>query len=350
MKKQQTKPGVPKHGSMPWQELEALGIDPHSVIDFSATVNPFPVPRSVHEAIAQAPLAAYPDDYCSAGVKSIADFYSIPPEWIAISAGLTDVIFALPRILDRGLELTPTYSDYRRAFVRAGKTMRGLPFLPANRRAELWRNVAERDFEILIICNPNNPDGTSVSQDEISELCLRYPERIICIDESYQELSGELPSSIPLLEKHPNLLLLKSLSKPFGIGGLRMAYCLSSGDLLQRIRQELLPWGVSAVAQAVIPVLFAEYSYFAQTWKQVLAEKEWMCSKLQKTSGGGFPIRTGACPYFLVQTGNATELRAHFLREHQMVLRDCSTFGMPDTIRIMPSLPENNRKLLNLLY
>jgi histidinol-phosphate aminotransferase len=142
-------------------------------------------------------------------------------------------------------------------------------------------------------------------------------------------------------------LILKSLTKPYGIGGIRSAYALSSGEILNKVRERLLPWGVSVIAQDIIPALIQNRHLFEQRWLEIIERKYALVGKLKQFN---FRIRGGKCPFFLLDVGNAAQLREWMLVKYHIAIRECTSFGMPQTIRIMPSLDCNNEMLLTALH
>ena len=335
------------HGSLPYHDLRALGIDPETVIDFSATVNPYPLPGFIRETIAATPLHSYPETDCHEATAALSAFYHLPAEWIAVTVGMTEIIFALPALYDTIVQFAPTYGDYQLAATRRNRTIRTVDF-PGDDHAfsTVCTELRNSSFDLLIICNPNNPTGAWLSPEQIARLCVFFPGAVICIDESYQEMGEACESVIPLVSKHPNLLVCKSLTKPFGIGGIRAAYALSSGDCLRRIKERLLPWGVSVIAQRLIPQLLDNYTLFSGQWAATIRDRNELIVNMERT---GFGVDIGRCPFFLVKVGNASRMREIMLREHTIALRDCTSFGMPDRIRIMPEGPENNKRLCRAL-
>lgn len=332
---------------MPFAELRELNIDPVSVLDFSATVNPFQLPESVQKLISPQGLSSYPDIDCYEAVKSIAGFYNIHREQIAITAGMTEAIFALPRLFSNAAQFGPTYGDYAEAYRRNSKQMESLPIPEASGISDILERLQHRQFDVVIVCNPNNPDGRYLSTDSIRQVCEAIPETTVCIDESYQELGENCETVLPLLSHCKNLLILKSLTKPFGIGGLRVAYAVSAKETIQELKKYLLPWGVSSIAQRIIPELIRSMKTFAHQWKQIHNEKRNMLAELDRL---GIRTTSSRCPFFFIHCENATRLRRLLLIEFHIAVRDCTSFGMPKLIRIMPGIPENNILLLDALH
>lgn len=336
--------GPQAHGSIPYRELRRLGLRPSEIIDVSATVNPWPLPPRVSEKIAEVNLAHYPDNECREAVEALASFHDIPPEWIACTAGMTEAIFILPCIHRKALTLGPTYGDYAAAFDRHQAPVRRVPF-PRNRVEfdAVPGNVREESCSLVMVCNPNNPTGDYLPPEDLRELCEALPGVTVCVDESYQEMGESCETALGLVSRYRNLLVLKSLTKPFGIGGIRAAYAVSSGSAVEELRGLRLPWAVSTIAQAVVLEIPPLYEQFRQQWSAILREKRKLKDALRNL---GVEVHDGRCPFMLLRTESASQFRRTMLEDYHIAVRDCSSFGMPDMVRIMPSTPERNRRLV----
>jgi len=333
------------HGSIPYTLLRELGIDPAEVTDFSATVNPYPLPDAVNRLLCGIDLSAYPDPECFEARSALAGHLGCDIGQIVMATGTTELLFTLPLLFENAVCFSPTYGDYGAAFARNGTRINALPyFAPLQDFQPVLGRLTAMPPDLLIICNPNNPTGDYTGPDRIAEVCRALPKSVVCIDESYQELGDGCESVCGMTSEFDNLLVIKSLSKPYGIGGIRAGYAVTSPEICGRIGEKLLPWGVSTPAQKMVPVLISLTGHFMKLWDTTLGEKMKMAGRLEKE---GITVRAGQAPFFLAKTGDAASMRMNLLTRHNVLVRDCTSFGMPDTIRIMPSLPEQNERLIN---
>jgi len=335
------------HGSIPYEQLRKENISIAGLIDFSATVNPYPFPEQITSKLTQIDISHYPDPQSYEAVQALAALHQIPSDWICVTAGLTEPIFYLPWLYKTAVCFSPTYGDYRAAFTRWKRHFIEFCY-PGDESefAEILAKLHKTHFNLLIICNPNNPDGNVLSNDQIQQLCLQFPQATICIDESYQEMSRTCDSALILTDSFRNLLVLKSLTKPFGIGGIRAAYLVCSGPALQEIRQMQTPWSVSVIAQNIIPLFVEQYPLFRRQWNAIWHQKQQLLKAFKQL---GISTTTSPCPFFLAKVKDASGLRIKLLREHRIAIRDCSSFGLPEWIRIMPSVEPKNIRLIEAL-
>lgn len=335
------------HGSIPYAQLREMGLSPEDIVDFSATVNPFPVSPEILETIAHVSLSSYPDPQSFDALTVPAAFHEVPVEWCILTTGMTEPIFILPRFFSSADYFAPSYGDYGSAFMRYGHRLQGIPFPRSEGEWSSTVDVLHRSSSgLMIICNPNNPDGTYLPPERIEEFCVNFPDRTLYVDESYQEMGEHCRSAAGLIGKYHNLLVAKSLTKPFGIGGIRVAYLIGSGPMLENIRSWLLPWGVSRIAQSLVPELFAMRNTFSKQWEKIREEKTVLTEAITAI---GYGVKESRAPFFLVTVGDAAAVRKRLLEEFHLHVRDCTSFGMPDTIRIMPRTPRENARLLECM-
>jgi histidinol-phosphate/aromatic aminotransferase/cobyric acid decarboxylase-like protein len=317
------------------------------IIDFSATVNPYSLPPEIIKCFNAEQIASYPDSQCFHVINALQKYYSLPEKFFTVNIGTSEIIYIFPHLFKRPLQFGPTYGDYQDAFTRLGRTMLNIDYpVDLNTLVLSIDKIRNAGADLLIICSPNNPDGKRVLITEIEMLCKLLPETVICIDESFQEMSYNCETCMPLISEYSNLLILKSFTKPFGLGGLRAGYAAGSSQLIQKIRNFSLPWGVSTIAQRIIPLLFEDIGYFKSQWLLLLNNRDSLCDNL---TNRGLHIIKSVCPFFLLNVGDSEQVRQHLLKDFRIAVRSCSSFGYPELLRIMPGDKEKNQILLNAL-
>ncbi|HEX2955413.1 MAG TPA: histidinol-phosphate transaminase [Chitinispirillaceae bacterium] len=335
------------HGSIPYQDLRRLGIKAGDILDFSATVNPYPLPQKIIECFSGEQIAGYPDSQCYDVIQALHGYYRIPEDCFTVNVGTSEVIYNFPHLFKRPVQFGPTYGDYRFAFTRCGREIMTIDY-PADRESlnRAIDTIKKADADLVIICSPNNPDGKLIHHADIEMLCQKLPKAVICIDESYQEMSDTCETFIPRIPEFSNILVLKSFTKPFGLGGLRTGYAAGSSEIVRSIKQCSLPWGISTLAQRIIPLLFDELEYFRNQWNLILENRNRLCTEFERS---GLKVKKSVCPFFLLNVGNSEQVRQELLMKHRIAVRSCSSFGYPELLRIMPGEEEKNRVLLRAI-
>jgi histidinol-phosphate aminotransferase len=220
-----------------------------------------PLPQVV-EAAGQALAGAhrYPDPSYVPLRRALADRYGIPPQRIALGNGSCDILLAAGEaLLEPGAEVVyawPAFSVYPHLAAASGARAIQVP-LDDEDRHDLDAMAAEVTVatRLVLVCNPNNPTSTAIGLEEIDAFMRRIPSHVaVILDEAYCEFSltlGDTYASLELLRKYPNLVLLRTFSKVYGLAALRVGYALcGSEDFRVAVDQVRQPFYLNAAAQA----------------------------------------------------------------------------------------------------
>jgi histidinol-phosphate aminotransferase len=219
-----------------------------------------PIPAVV-EAVTNAltGLNRYPDPTNAALRRALSDRHGVPAQRIAIGNGSCDILLAAgDALLEPGAELVyawPSFSVYPHLSAASGARAIEVP-LDASHTHELDKMSEEITgaTRLVIICNPNNPTSTALPIDEIAEFVRGVPRHVaVILDEAYVEFNvlQDPDESVALLDKHPNLVLLRTFSKVYGLCGLRVGYALCGSESFRvAVDQVRQPFFCNAAAQA----------------------------------------------------------------------------------------------------
>jgi histidinol-phosphate aminotransferase len=202
----------------------------------------------------------YPDPSYEPLRRALADRYGIPPQRIALGNGSCDILLAAgDALLEPGAEVVyawPAFSVYPHLPAASGARAIEVP-LDDEDRHDLDAIATEVTVatRLVLVCNPNNPTSTAVGLDEIDAFMKRIPGHVaVILDEAYCEYSltlGDTYASIELLRKYPNLVLLRTFSKVYGLAALRVGYALCGAeDFRVAVDQVRQPFYLNAAAQA----------------------------------------------------------------------------------------------------
>jgi histidinol-phosphate aminotransferase len=202
----------------------------------------------------------YPDPSYSRLRSALADRYGIPADRIALGNGSCDILLAAGEaLLEPGAEVVyswPAFSVYPHLAAASGARAIEVP-LDSEERHDLDAMAAEVNVatRLVLICNPNNPTSTAVGLEQVERFLERVaPSVCVILDEAYVEFSlaiGDPDASLELLRRYPNLVLLRTFSKVYGLAGLRVGYALcGSGDFRIAVDQVRQPFYLGVGAQA----------------------------------------------------------------------------------------------------
>src|SRR5215212_5410323 len=234
---------------------------PEDVALLASNESPDPPLPQVVEAITEAltGLNRYPDPSNARLRSALSNRYGVPSNRVAIGNGSCDVLLAAGEaLLEPGAELVyawPSFSVYPHLAAASGARAIQVP-LDDDHRHDLGAMAAEITgaTRLVIVCNPNNPTSTALPLDAVAEFVARVPRHVaVILDEAYVEFSllQDPEDSGELLDKHPNLVLLRTFSKIYGLCGLRVGYALCGSDEFPRaVDQVRQPFFCNAAAQA----------------------------------------------------------------------------------------------------
>jgi len=239
---------------------EAYGLD-GPVAMLASNESPYPPIPAVQEAAARAltSLNRYPDPTNAALRSRLSDVTGVPAHRIAVGNGSCDVLLAAGEaLLEPGAELVyawPAFSVYPHLAAASGARALEVP-LTADDRHDLEAMLREITVatRLVLVCNPNNPTSTALPLEEIAAFVADVPRHVcVILDEAYVEFNmlQDPEESVELLERHPNLVLLRTFSKVYGLCGLRVGYALCGSEAFRTaVDQVRQPFFCNAAAQA----------------------------------------------------------------------------------------------------
>jgi histidinol-phosphate aminotransferase len=328
------------HGSVAAAELAQFGLTLAQAIDFSVNTNPLGPAPGVLRAIQDTDWTRYPGDDEAPLRAGLAQRAGTAVDNVALGNGSAELLWLIAlAILDAGDRVVivgPTFGEYARAARTVGACVTEVGGLHEVRPARL-----------VFVCNPNNPTGAFHPSADIEQALRAQPEQLLVLDEAYASFTPERWPSEALLGAYPNLVILRSLTKDHALPGLRLGYLLASPEIARAVETVRPPWSVNAGAlRAGLATLDAQAQVHLERAQALVAvSRELLTHRL---TGLGYLVRASAANFVLVHVGNATEFRRALL-PHGMVVRDCTSFGLPEHVRIACRLPEQCAQLVEVV-
>ena len=332
------------HGSINPSELRALGLNLEDLLDFSASISPIGPPEGVWEAIQSVDLSAYPDPECLELREAICRHISTPSRRISIERvlagnGSTEIFHLLTRIYlanqGTALLLTPTYGEYDGACRLAGAEILNLEAdLTGDFRWDIGAAagiIKNKNPELVIVCNPNNPTGVYLDREEVMALAdaAKVAGSLLVVDEAYLSFVENPWDSLELLDRS-EVMLVRSMTKDYAQTALRLGYALASEEVVSRLREYQPDWSVNGLAQKAGVSALADTGYLPRAREAVFSAKKFLSDELGAL---GLEVPRSEANFILVKVGDAAKWRSLLLAKG-MVVRDCTSFGMPEYIRV----------------
>ncbi len=326
------------------------------VLDFSANINPLGPPEWFRPLISSQLeyLVHYPDPENTNFIKAIAEHTGITGEHIVVGNGTTELLYAFMRTLPckRALIPVPSYVDYVRAAEIAGLTVESFTLLEENDFVlDLVRlRAIIQPKDLVVIATPNNPTGKTVNRVELLSLIKDLPQSFFLIDEAFLDF---IEGAKTIGAEAPNVLTLNSMTKFYGVPGLRIGYGTLAPSLVLQVKDNLPPWTVNSLAQAVGIEALKDRAYQVQT-RHICSELRLeMENELQKIHQ--LKIYSSEANYLFVKVlgGENAESLADYCLSHGLMIRRCGNYrGLVSAhlfFRIAVRTKRENLRLVELL-
>ncbi len=322
------------------------------VLDFSSNVNPFgPSPR-IWEAMRRVPIGQHPDSHATPLRNLLAEIHALDPRGLIVGNGSAELIFhtafAFVRAGDRVLIVEPTFGEYARAAALMGAEIVSFRARPEDNFEidfdALARVVRQVKPRIVFLCNPNNPTGTLLNRDHIERLLRDFPNTLLVLDEAFIRFVQDAWDSRPWLD-FDNLLILRSLTKDYALTGLRVGYAIASPFIIEALEKVQPPWSVNALAQAAAIEALRDDGYLRDSLAALARAKDDLVDAITRL---GFAVLPSRVHFFLMQVDTATQFTQRLLQE-KIIVRDCTSFGLPTFVRIATRKPEENTRLIRAI-
>lgn len=291
----------------------------------------------------------YPDSTQKKLKNRLADLKNVSPSQIAVGNGSDELIDLIIKIFcepkkDSILMMNPSFAMYGfYATINENKVLQlNLDEDFDIIKDDFLRVTKENSIKVFFLCSPNNPTGNSI--DDI-EFYLQNFDGIVVVDEAYIEFSGK-KSSLELLDKYPNLIVLQTFSKAWGVAGARVGMAYASEEIIKFINTVKAPYNVNALSQELILRTLDDEGQFQENVGNILTERTWLQKQLLNIDciAKVFPSDAN---FFLIKMKNVDGVYQKMLELE--ILTSRRDPAIPGCIRINVGNREENEKLVNLL-
>jgi threonine-phosphate decarboxylase len=290
----------------------------------------------------------YPEVDARTVQATAASAYEVGTDQVLVTNGATEAIYLAAQAFFGGSAtiITPTFSEYEDACRQFGLQV----------RLQSWETVKDGDLfstDLVFFCNPNNPTGTVFPYGRLKRLLDSNPQSLFVIDESYIEFTIRTTSVVFSLANHPNVLVLRSLTKSCRIPGLRIGFVLGPPARIALLRKLKMPWSVNQLALEAAAYIFNHRQEPAFTLSALLdVTNVW---RRELASVTGWRIHSTHTHYFLMETPTtftAAELKLYLVNNHGLLIRDAANFrGLtPHHFRVACQSSTENQLLTEALY
>ena len=316
------------------------GLD-RTILDFSTSINPLGPHPDVIQCVRESSgmIRDYPDMNAGRLEDELAIYTGMPSGMVVAGNGATEIIHNVCRIAQDGRVLVagPAFGEYT-----AAARLCGLPVRIVNDMPRFIESIP--GYGIVFVANPSNPAGrllhSGVMMDVVRACC--DAGAILVVDECFIEMTpGRNESIVGCAESYENLVVLRSMTKSFGMAGLRLGYAVSR--MASRLRDFRIPWSINALAQEAGVEALRHPHHIQDGLRLVQDEVSYLCGTVMGS------CRTDANYMVVSAPMGAHRLQRCLLDEHNILVRNCASFGMPRHIRVGVRTRKENKILADAL-
>ena len=321
-------------------------------IKLDANENPYPLPEIIQQE-AQASLKnskfnRYPDPTATELRRGIARYAGVGVGQIMVGNGSDELILNLIQAFGSGGKVIitdPTFGMYR-----IHSCIAGAEAVTVSRREDFSIDAqqvitvaGQCNAKLVMLCSPNNPTGNATPLTVIEEI-LGNVQGIVVVDQAYIEFGGD--DCVALLSKYPNLVILRTFSKAFGLAGLRLGYLLAHPGVVKELKRVKQPYNVNVFSQATGVAALNHLDAFKKQWQQIITDRDKLAIELAKLQG--LQVLPSVANFILVRYPAGAEKLHQKLLSMRILVRYMGQ-SMPEYLRIGVGTTAENQQLLQAL-
>lgn len=301
----------------------------------------------LREALTENQLAVYPEYTDTKRV--LAEHFGVAPEQFTLTNGTDEAIQVLVNTYvdddDDVIILRPSYAMYRFYAEVAGASVREIDYRPQKLAFPLEEllEAIEPTTKAVLISNPNNPTGSTVSLEGIERILRKAQDAAVLIDEAYFEFCGI--TALRVLDRYSNLFVSRTFSKVYGMAAMRVGCIFSQAGNIQYLHKAQSPYSVNTLAAMAARVAVQDTAYISQFVTEVLAARELLYVGFEKMS---IPYYESQGNFVLFRAGERSIEIRDKLRDRGVLVRDRS-YEIPGCVRVTVGTRDQVRHFLAVL-
>ena len=329
----------------------------HKIIDFSSNITPLGIPKSAKSIIKKNldKVQFYPDPNSETVISNLEKYTHLPKSNIIVGNGAIEILynfcFAFLSKTTKVLIHVPTFQEYETAVKLSNCKISYFNSLNLSANIDLFISQIPKNG-CVFLCNPNNPTGELLSKKELVSIVIEAKKlkTIVFIDECFIELVPKSNESIlSYVKKYDNIFILRSLTKSFGLPGLRIGYACGSKEIIKILQKIKIPWSVNSLAQDAANAVIKNISHIKKS--NIIIQKESKYLEDNISNLNGFECISSSTNFILIKTKyDSTKLQTKLL-QNKILIRDCKNFrGLNNHyIRIAVKSHKDNVQLVSAL-
>ncbi len=330
-----------------------LGID--QVIKLASNENPLGPPAGAVAAAREALTRAhrYPDGAVTELRQALGEHLGVPPSQIVVGSGSVEVIALLVQAFlgpaDNAVISEHAFARFRQLVDARNRGARLVPMRDWTHDLDAMARAVDARTRLVFVANPNNPTGTWNRRGEVESLVASLPPGVLLVlDEAYFEYADDpdYPDGIELVRSGAPVVVTRTFSKAYGLGGLRVGYGVAAPEVVEALLVVREPFCASSVAQAAATAALRDAEHVRRSRGLNTAEKARVADAL---GGRGYTVLPSLGNFLTFDTGEDGRALFHRLLTRGVIVRPLDPYGMPRWLRVSIGTPEENAAFLEAL-
>ena len=302
----------------------------------------------------------YPEDSCFYLKKELAKRLKVKMENLIMGNGSDEIMELIPKtFLNPGEEVIygrPSFLIYETVVRIMGGKPVPIPLKDYTYDLKGILKAITKKTKIIFICNPNNPTGTMVNEEEIKVFLKKVPKNIIVVlDEAYKDYveRNDFPNSVKLLKKNKNIIILRTFAKIYGLAGLRIGYGIAREEVIDLLSKVRLPFNVNSLAQTAALASLKDKEQVKKTRRMNREEKRFLYNAFKSLGLEYIPTQTNFILINLSPACSGTRRSGKKICQELLIkgiiIREMSAWGLNNYIRVTIGREEENKRFIQAL-
>ncbi|SDR83561.1 histidinol-phosphate aminotransferase [Paenibacillaceae bacterium GAS479] len=324
------------------------------VIKLASNENPYGSSPSAKQAIIAEidNSSIYPDGASVELTAAMAQHLGVHPNGLIWGNGADEIILMIARAYlepgDETVMADETFSQYRHNAEVENAVLKEIPLIDGRQDLPAMLAAVTDKTKLVWVCSPNNPTGTIVTEAELVEFMDKLPGHVLCVlDEAYCHFvdDPEYPDSVKLLERYPNLILLRTFSKIYGLAALRIGYGIAQPDVIHSINLVREPFNTARVAQAAAKAALGDQEFVNSCRENNLQQRDYLQGEFDRLGLSYYPTQAN---FIMVDVGMPSREAFDRLLRRGFITR-AGWAKSPTYLRVSIGTAEANRKFISAL-
>jgi histidinol-phosphate aminotransferase len=326
-----------------------------SIVKLASNENPFGCSKKVTAALKDlhSEMAIYPDGYATNLRTSLAANLKVKPEELIFGNGSDEMIQIISRALlgqdTNTVMASPTFPQYKHNAIIEGAEIREVPLINGEHDLDGMLAAIDNKTNIVWVCSPNNPTGTYITESKLVQFLDHVPSHVLVVlDEAYYEyvVADDYYQSVGLMRSYPNLIVLRTFSKCYGLASLRVGYGISNPSIIRALEPAREPFNLNAFAQIAAQTALEDQE-FVQLMKQ--KNREGLRQFYDFCELNNLFYYPSQGNFILIDFNVDANQVFQFLLEKGFIIRSGKALGFPTSVRITVGSKDQNEGVLKAI-